>query len=447
MRTIRGKMLLSFILALVVTVGITVALFVRLIDDILVNQVKAQLHGQAEKAEKILQDSDISRLNNTEFKYVVKGMMLNADYLILDASNKIIDTNDDKGVGTTFRYALSGRQGIAVLHGKKILYTKERLSGRPYSIFIYAPLSSLRALYGSLMRTTLLAIGFSFFMILAIGLLTVSRVVRPLNRLKEAVGRYEPYRSQDAVFPVGDTTEIGELITTFQSMSERIQQHQRNQVEFLQNVSHELKTPLMSIHGFVYAIQDQVVPQETGLDVILTQSMRLIDMVDKLLQLSRLEAVDEHWPTSEIDLHTMAEEAALLLMPAANARGVVLKVEGESLLTVAAGEQLFQVLVNLLQNAVRHTSSQIRVQIEADYPGADWAIHIDDDGNGLSEAEKEAVFQRFYTGPNGVTGLGLAICRQIAANMDAELTYTSSPLGGARFSFIKPAGRLSGPSG
>ncbi|WP_039839132.1 sensor histidine kinase [Paenibacillus sonchi] len=87
------------------------------------------------------------------------------------------------------------------------------------------------------------------------------------------------------------------------------------------------------------------------------------------------------------------------------------------------------------------------MQIESGYPGACWAIHIDDDGNGLSETEREAVFQRFYTGPNGVTGLGLTICRQIAANLDGELTYSSSPLGGARFSFIKYAGRLSGTGG
>lgn len=444
MHTIRGKMLLSFFLALVVTVGITVALFVRLIDDILVNQVKAQLHGQAEKAEKILRNGDISGLNNTEFKYVVKGLMLDADYLILDPNNKIIDANDDREVGKTLNYALSGRNGIAVLHGKKILFTKERLAGRPYSIFIYAPLSSLRALYGSLMRTTLLAIGFSLLVILVIGLLTVSRVVRPLNQLKEAVGRYEPYRSQDEGFPVGDTTEIGELITTFQSMSDRIQQHQRNQVEFLQNVSHELRTPLMSIHGFVFAIQDQVVTQETGLEVILTQSVRLMDMVDKLLQLSRLEAVDEYWPASAIDLRTMADEAALLLMPAASERAIKLHVEGAGLQVVVAGEQLFQVLVNLLQNAVRHTSSEICVRIDAEYPGAVWAIHIDDDGNGLSETERDAVFQRFYTGSNGVTGLGLAICRQIATNLDGELVYSTSPLGGARFSFIKHLGRLTG---
>ncbi|WP_339249133.1 HAMP domain-containing sensor histidine kinase [Paenibacillus sp. FSL P2-0136] len=440
MRTIRGKMLFSLCIAMLVTVAITVMLFVRLIDDILVNQVKAELHEQVGKAQKLLSDGDITNLNSTKFKYVVKGLMMNADYMILDADQKIIDASDEKEEGKQLHYTPTGKNGIALLHGRKVLYAQEKLRGLSDEIFIYSPLSSLRALYGSLMRTTLLSIGASFIVILAIGLFAVSRVVRPLNRLKEAVGRYEPSYAQGNPFPQGDRTEIGELMTTFQSMSGRIQQHQRNQIEFLQNISHELKTPLMSIHGFVFAIQDQVVTQEEGLEVITNQSQRLIDMVDKLLQLSRLEAVDEHWPAATVDLRTMAEEAAMLLMPEANRRDLKLTVEGESLQATIPGEQLFRILVNLLQNAVRHTADQVVIRVEPEVPGASWAIHIEDNGPGLAEEEREAVFERFYTGANGVTGLGLAICRQIAARLNGELTYSRSELGGARFSFRKKVG-------
>lgn len=196
----------------------------------------------------------------------------------------------------------------------------------------------------------------------------------------------------------------------------------------------------MSIHGFVFAIQDQVVTQEEGLEVITNQSQRLIDMVDKLLQLSRLEAVDEHWPAATVDLRTMAEEAAMLLMPEANRRELKLTVEGESLQVTIPGEQLFRILVNLLQNAVRHTIDQVVIRVDPEAPGAAWAIHIEDNGPGLAEEEREAVFERFYTGANGVTGLGLAICRQIAARLNGELTYSRSELGGARFSFRKKIG-------
>ncbi|OBZ14435.1 two-component sensor histidine kinase [Bacillus sp. FJAT-27264] len=437
MRTIRAKMLLSLFIAMLVTVGITVLLFVRLIDDILVNQVKSQLHVQALRASRILHEGDIDGLSSTEFRFVVKGLMMNADYLLLDSHNRIIDASDTRQEGKTLHDQVVASEGITTLHGKKVLYNEESVRGLPYRIFVYSPLSSLRALYGSLMRTTLLSIAASFFGILVIGLLTVSRVIRPLNRLKEAVRSYEPNRAQSQDFPEGDRTEIGELITTFHSMSGRIRLHQRNQIEFLQNVSHELKTPLMSIHGFVYAIQDQVVSQEEGLNIITVQSQRLMDMVDKLLQLSRLEAVDEHWPAEALDLRDIAEEAVQLLLPAAAERNVRLELEGTGLQVMIPGEQLFRILLNLLQNAVRHTSSRVKVRIEGPGTGTAWAIHVEDDGSGLNDEEQEAVFQRFYTGSNGVTGLGLAISRGIAARLNGELSYTRSSLGGACFSFLK----------
>lgn len=346
MRTMRAKILLSLSVAMLITVCITVILFIRLIDDLLVNQAKSKLHEQARKAVHIMSDGGFDRLDKAELNYVIKGVLLSADYFILSTDNRIIDSSISGMDGKKIERMLLIRQGffasvhpsahdlaavhegVAVLQGKKILFTNEELPGQPFRIFVYSPLSSLRALYVPLMKTTILSIVASFLVILVIGLMVVSRLVRPLKRLKEAVGNYEPNQPQDSDFPQADKSEIGELIGTFHSMSTRIQQHHNGQIEFLQNVSHELKTPLMSIQGYVYAIQDQVVPQDEGLSIIKVQSQRLIDMVEKLLQLSRLEALNEEWPVSLIDLRSMAEDAVHLLMPVAAERSISLRVEG-----------------------------------------------------------------------------------------------------------------------
>jgi signal transduction histidine kinase len=290
-------------------------------------------------------------------------------------------------------------------------------------------------MYIPLFRTTLLSIAASFVVILLIGLFAVWRTVQPLNRLKEAVNKYEPNMPDRDQFLQADHTEIGELIQTFQLMSNRIDDHHRHQLEFLQNVSHELKTPLMSIQGYVYAIQDQVVSTDQGLEIIAAQSQRLIDMVGKLIQLSRLETVDEEWPVAVIDLKNMAEEAVYLLMPTAFQRGIHLTAEANSFMVETAGEQLFQILLNLLQNAVRHTETQVKLTLELSADDhADWIFHVDDDGPGLNEHDRQHIFRRFYTGNNGVTGLGLTISKQLAARLHADLVYSDSPLGGARFS-------------
>jgi signal transduction histidine kinase len=291
---------------------------------------------------------------------------------------------------------------------------------------------------GKLINITLVSTSVSILFIFFIGILILWNTTRPLKKLKDAIGLYEPYRKA-SVFPKADSTEIGELIETFQIMSERINKHHNNQIEFLQNVSHELRTPLMSIQGYSMAIKDQVVTVDQGLHVITKESQRLIEMVERLLQLSRLETVEEGWTESIVDLNNMAEQAIELLAPVANERNIQLSVEGISLEAYLPAEEIFQVIVNLLQNAIKYAKSEVILRIEGalseDFLTDAWAIHIDDDGAGLTEEQRKFVFQRFYKGENGGTGLGLAICQQIADRLGAHLECTVSEMGGARFSF------------
>jgi len=437
MKTIRSKMLLALCAGMLVTVAITVLLFIRLIDDLLLNQVKHQLNEQTIKAVHLLNTNDIDSLDSDSFRFFIKDTLFYADYFVLDTQNKVVASSNADEVGTQMNGFSANREGIMQLHNTKVLYSEARLIHQPFRVILYSPLSSLRALYIPLLRTTLLSIAASFIVILLIGLFAVWRMVQPLNRLKEAVSTYEPHRMTKEPFLQADHTEIGELISTFQLMADRLQLHHRHQLEFLQNVSHELKTPLMSIQGYVYAIQDQVLPTEQGLHIISTQSQRLIDMVSKLLQLSRLESVDEEWPVTRVDLRSMLEEAAYLLQPGAQQQQIELQVQGESLTVDIAAEQLFQVLLNLLQNAVRHTAGHVMLSLEQpDQQQIDWMIHVDDDGPGIAAEEQEYIFQRYYAGTNGVTGLGLAISSQIASRLNAELVYATSPMGGARFTLI-----------
>ncbi|MFD1886063.1 sensor histidine kinase [Paenibacillus wenxiniae] len=439
MKTIRSKMLVALLAGMLVTVAITVFFFIRLLDDILLNQIKQQLKDQTLKAVHMMSEDNLDSLDSESFRFFIKDTLFYADYFVLDTKDRIVASSNSGEVGKTMANFPNQREGIMQLHGSKVLYSEARLSHQPFRIILYSPLSSLRALYIPLLRTTLLSIAASFIVILLIGLFAVWRTVQPLNRLKEAVGQYEPHLMNREAFLQADHTEIGELISTFQLMAERLEQHHRYQLEFLQNVSHELKTPLMSIQGYVYAIQDQVMPVEQGLDIISVQSQRLTDMVGKLLQLTRLESVDEEWPLSSVDLKSMAEEAVYLLQPAARQQGVELQAHGSAHTIEIAGEQLFQILLNLLQNAIRHCDAQVTITVELPEDaggGTDWMMHIDDDGPGLAEGEREHIFRRFYTGTNGVTGLGLAISKQIATRLHADLTYSDSPLGGARFSIV-----------
>jgi signal transduction histidine kinase len=439
MKSIRGRVFLALFIVMIFTVSVTVLLFVRLINGILIDQAKTQLHIQMEKAVEILNGGNLTDLDETDLVLKFKNRMFYADFFIIDQNDKVLTASKKEKIGSKLQVNFTKKQGIMQLDHQQMLYSHENLvNENNLRLVVYTPLSSIHSILGKLINVTLIATGVSILFIFFIGILILWNTTRPLKKLKDAIGRYEPYRKA-SVFPKADTTEIGELIETFQIMSERINKHHNHQIEFLQNISHELRTPLMSIQGYTMAIKDQVVTVDQGLQVITKESQRLIQMVERLLQLSRLETVEEVWTESLVDLNNMAEQAIELLAPVANELNIQLSVEGISLEAYLPAEQIFQVIVNLLQNAIKYANSEVILRIEGAHTKGihanAWVIHIDDDGAGLTEEQRKFVFQRFYKGQNGGTGLGLAICQQIADRLGAHLDCTVSPMGGARFSF------------
>jgi len=290
----------------------------------------------------------------------------------------------------------------------------------------------LKQISGRVLRVSLLSIGISFGVIFVVGLWFIWKTTRPLQQLKEAVSKFNPsYRSLG--IPHGDTSEIGELMNTFSSMSGRIQKQHQQQIEFLQNVSHELRTPLMSIQGYASAIKDQVVSVEHGLNVVTAESERLVQMVDRLLQLTRMETVQEEWKLTEVDLQDLMEHVHQLMAPAAAERGILTSLTGPSLEMAIPAEQIFQVAMNFMQNAVRYASHEVMLTLEEVPDG--FRVCVDDDGAGVPLQERVSVFDRYFTGQAGITGIGLAICKQIADRLGAVILCSESPMGGARFSF------------
>lgn len=152
MRTMRAKILLSLSIAMLITVCITVVLFIRLIDDILVNQAKSKLHEQARKAVHIMSDGGFDRLDNAELNYVIKGVLLSADYFILSTDNRIIDSSVSGMEGKKIEHLLLIRQGffasvhpsaqdltathegMAVLQGKRYCL---RMKNCPDNLFVF----------------------------------------------------------------------------------------------------------------------------------------------------------------------------------------------------------------------------------------------------------------------------------------------------------------------
>jgi len=217
--------------------------------------------------------------------------------------------------------------------------------------------------------------------------------------------------------------------------------------DFVANVSHELKTPVGAISLLAEALEgDQDVEDRKRLtEMLRREATRVGDIIDDLLELTRLEETETSFDVLDLDLivHAAIEKVRSF----ADGNGVEISTVGLPAELSVSGDrrQLVRALTNLLDNAVRYSDPEqlIVVSVEAIEDGA--SITVKDDGVGIPRAELERVFERFYrvdrarSRDSGGTGLGLAIVRHVAQNHGGKVLVESKPDEGSSFSMHLPA--------
>jgi len=187
-------------------------------------------------------------------------------------------------------------------------------------------------------------------------------------------------------------------------------------------VSHDLRTPLASLRLLLEAIDDGVATGETReryLGEMHTHVEALTALIDDLFELSRIEAGEISWTMRQVELRGLIDDTVAAMRAPAEARGVALATElpSHDVLAQADAEKVQRVLFNLIQNAIRHTPADGSVTVRARNAGSGVEIEVADEGEGISPADSERVFDAFYRGDESRSedgaGLGLAISRAI----------------------------------
>jgi signal transduction histidine kinase len=206
-----------------------------------------------------------------------------------------------------------------------------------------------------------------------------------------------------------------------------MEEHSRRQIEearrqMVAAVSHDLRTPLASLRLLVEAIDDGVATGETReryLGEMRTHVEALTALIDDLFELSRIEAGEISWTMRQVELRGLIDDTVAAMRAPAEARGVALATElpSHEVLAQADAEKVQRVLFNLIQNAIRHTPADVSVTVRARNAGSGVEIEVADEGQGISPADSERVFDAFYRGDESRSeegaGLGLAISRAI----------------------------------
>lgn len=219
--------------------------------------------------------------------------------------------------------------------------------------------------------------------------------------------------------------------------------------ELVSTVSHELRSPLTSVKGFVKTLlakwdrfdDDQ---KRQMLATVDADADRVTRLLGELLDVSRIDAGRLPLRRSMIDLGEVADAVAGSTAPRDPDGRVVVDLPGQLPRCYADADRLEQVLTNLVENALVHGDGTIRVSAEVDDEAI--TVAVDDDGPGVAEADRSRVFAKFFR-PNerrSGTGLGLYICRGIVEAHGGEVWAADSPTGGARFAFTLPRGAPEG---
>lgn len=226
----------------------------------------------------------------------------------------------------------------------------------------------------------------------------------------------------------------------------KIRKLERARSDFVANVSHELKTPLTSIKGFIETLKEGAIKEENTalrfLDIIEHEAERLVELIDGILSLSELEGKKEKETKESFELSSAIDDVILMFKSKAESKGITIeKVIKENIGYIYGNKDQFkQMMINLVDNAIKYSMEGGNVTIKGYLEESKKVISIEDTGIGIPEEDLPRIFERFYrvdkarsrTGKSG-TGLGLSIVKHIALSMGAEITVESKIGKGTKF--------------
>jgi len=360
--------------------------------------------------------------------------------------------------------ALSGRPD------KAIRLAESRIGGRtmyvavPISVgrqvvgvvYLSQSMSDLLAVIYDLRWRLVISAGVAALVASTAGLLLSRALTHPIQQLTLAADEVARGNLERRV-PVRSADEIGRLGRAFNRMVAQLRATERMRTDFVSNVSHELRTPLTAIKGLVETLRDGAVDDRKVRDRFLAtiedETDRLIRLVNDLLVLSKADSRALKLKREPLDIRDLIEESVQKLAPQLEERGILVEViaPDEPQLVLADADRIEQVLVNLLDNAIKYSPEGGRVTVAIDDGGPApemVGVAVRDRGLGIPAEDLPRVFERFYrvdrarARDGGGSGLGLSIAKAIVEAHGGEITLRSEEGQGTTVRFTLPRTRM-----
>lgn len=269
-------------------------------------------------------------------------------------------------------------------------------------------------------------------------------VVEPIEEINNAAKRLAKGNVQERVKVVGKN-EIGELAQSFNRMAQSIEESDNIKKEFISNVSHELRSPITSIKGFIGGILDGVIPRDKEnyyLKIVYDEIDRLARLVNDLLDISAMESGKFNLHISEFDINQTVSLCILNLESKIQTKGLNVKATFHEKRCFAIGDRdrILQVITNLLENAIKYSEDNGQIEVNISTKGEKIFVSIFNSGDILSENDLNHIWDRFYKSDKSrtnkiSTGLGLPIVRLILSQHNQDIWVENVENKGVRFIF------------
>ena len=316
-------------------------------------------------------------------------------------------------------------------------------------ILIQTAAQTVHASYRGLIWQTALAAGAMFLLAAGVVFFIARQMSRPLTAMAQAAGSMAR-GNFDARAPEEGGRETRELAQAFNQMAAQLSSLESSRRDFVANVSHELRSPITSIQGFAQGMLDGTIPREENtkyLQVVVDETHRLSKLINNLLNLSRMENEEISLACTDFDINELARRVLISRMTQIDEKRLEIDVqfEDEACMVHADADQIQQVVINLLDNAIKFTPEGGRVTLAVRRAGDLVSLRVKDTGVGILPEDAPHIFDRFYKADKAHTvgkgtGLGLAICYRIMERHGQSIRLISGD-GGAEFEITLARGR------
>jgi two-component system, OmpR family, sensor kinase len=462
LRSLRNRLTLIFALIVTAAIGIVYFYVTPRLEDELVSQKIERLATDAERQGGPLRDvvgmdarqQSLERLTNNAARFSnseVTVLQVNPD----NPTQLLRVADSDPGAA-----ALADVQGVAAESARtRAIVTGTAQTDVGRQAFAAEPLVRNRRIYGvavfagsladveanvELIRERILVAGAIALAIAVLGGFLVARALTGrIERLERAARKVAAGDFSNPIHSDSDD-ELGQLAATFDDMQRQLARLDTARKQFIASASHELRTPIFSLGGFLELLEDEDLDEETRAQFLAQlrgQVARLRKLATELLDLSRLESGALELRPEPTDVGQLARDIAGEFTPAASAHSAELQVRAaaEPIEIECDPERVAQVMRILLDNALVHTPSGTTILVSAAREDGHVTLEVADSGLGIRHQTMPHIFEPFFTSADGArgAGLGLAIARELAERMHGQLSVRSTP-GATAFKLTLP---------